>query len=108
MKKFKVYPKSVTASKNIKAGCGTGKSYVKSADDFVPSDDLDTLIKDMWYQTLDNYGGDVSYSDMIDIALEHVQMVIEEMDDDEKYTEYLPIVHTQEFENYVRECLNFD
>ena len=105
MKTFKVYPKSVTASKSVKAGCESGKKYVKSTDDFVPSADLNILIKDMWYQTLDNYEGDVSYSDMIDIALEHVQMVIEEMDDDGEYTEYLPIVHTQEFEDYVRECL---
>lgn len=46
MKKFKVYPKSVTASKNVKAGCGTGKKYVKSTDDFAPSADLNTLIQD--------------------------------------------------------------
>lgn len=77
------------------------KRYIRSATTG-SSKSLDDLIEGMWYETVQNYKDDTSIEDMIDIAVEHVIMYIEEMDDDEEFTEYLAKVNTPEFDKYVR------
>lgn len=86
-KQFRAVP-----GKGIVASTISNKYYVKASRDFSK---LDNLIDGMCWACYDNH----EYSP--DIVLEHVEMYLEDLDEDEKYTEFYDAVGTEELRDYV-------
>ena len=61
---------------------------------------VDDMIENMYYQTLENYGDDLSDEDLKEVALEHVIMYIEDMDGEREFSDYLPQVNSEEFKRH--------
>lgn len=76
----------------IVASTNSKKAYVKANRDFSK---LDDLIDGMCYACYDN--GEYTRDNVLD----HVEMYLEDMDDDEEYIEFYDAVGTKELRDYV-------